>query len=92
MKDPYKIILYPLRTEKGSVLQTENKYLFAVDTLSNRIEVKQAVEEIYKVSVVNVNTMNILGKRRRVRRAEGKRPDWKKAIVTLKEGETIELK
>ena len=92
MKDPYKIILYPLRTEKGSVLQTENKYLFAVDTLSNRIEIRRAVEEIYKVSVVNVNTMNVLGKRRRVRKAEGKRPDWKKAIVTLKEGEAIELK
>lgn len=92
MKDPYKVILYPLRTEKGSVLQTENKYLFAVDTRANRIEIRRAVEEIYKVSVGKVNTMNILGKRRRVRRAEGKRPDWKKAIVTLKEGETIELK
>lgn len=92
MKDPYTVILYPLRTEKGTVLQAENKHLFAVNPKANKIDIRWAVEQIYKVSVVSVNTMNILGKRRRVRIIEGKRPDWKKAVVTLKEGEVIEVK
>lgn len=92
MKDPYKVILNPLRTEKGTALQVDGKYLFAVNPRANKVAIKRAVEEIYKVSVVGVNTMNILGKRRRVRLVEGKRPDWKKAVVTLKEGEVIEMK
>lgn len=92
MKDPYKVILYPLRTEKGTALQAENKYLFAVTPQANKIDIRRAVEEIYKVSVAGVNTINVLGKRRRVRLVEGRRPDWKKAVVTLKEGEVIEVK
>lgn len=93
MKDPYSIIKNPLRTEKGTNIQAkENKYVFTVDCKANKVEIKHAVEEIYKVKVGKVNTINVLGKWRKVRQVEGKRPDWKKAIVTLKKGETIEIK
>lgn len=93
MQDPYSIILNPLRTEKGTNIQAkENKYIFKVDPRANKVEIRQAVEAIYKVKVEKVNTINILGKWRRVRLVEGKRPDWKKAVVTLKEGEVIEIK
>lgn len=93
MKNPYSIILHPLRTEKGSKLQEkENKYTFVVNRYANKVEIKKAVEEIYKVKVDRVNTMNMLGKWRRVRLVEGKRPDWKRAVVQLKKGETIEVK
>ena len=89
----YNVIISPLQTEKSTSIQAkENKYLFVVSRDANKIQVKKAVEEIYKVSVKSVNTQNILGKMRRVRREEGKRPDWKKAIVTLKKGEVIDLK
>lgn len=92
MKDPYSVIQYPLRTEKGVALQSKgNKYLFRVDRQANKLDVKKAVESIYKVKVAEVNMMNVLGKTRRVRLAAGKRPDWKKAIVTLQKGETIEI-
>lgn len=93
MKGPYSIILNPLRTEKGTNIQAkENKYVFVVDCHANKVQIKRAVEEIYKVKVNKVNTINILGKWRRVRLVEGKRPDWKKAVVTLKKGEVIEIK
>lgn len=93
MQDPYSIILNPLRTEKGTNIQAkENKYIFKVDPRANKVEIRQAVEAIYKVKVEKVNTINILGKWRRVRLVEGKRPDWKKAVVTLKGGEAIEIK
>ncbi len=93
MKDPYSIIQNPMRTEKGTNIHAkENKYIFKVDCNANKVEVKRAIEEIYKVKVEKVNTINMLGKWRRVRTVEGKRPDWKKAIVTLKKGETIESK
>lgn len=93
MKDPYSIIMHPFRTEKGTNIQEkENKYTFVVNGIANKVEIKKAVEEIYKVKVSKVNTVNVLGKWRRVRVVEGKRPDWKKAIVTLKKGEVIEVK
>lgn len=91
MKDPYSIIKYPLITEKGTQLGPQNKYLFSVDIKANKPEIKKAIEEIYKVKVIGVNTMIVGGKKRKVRFQEGKRPDWKKAIVTLAEGERIEL-
>ena len=82
-----------MRTEKNTAAQVkENKYVFKVSTGANKVEIKRAVEEIYKVKVDKVNTVNILGKRRKVRVAEGKRPDWKKAIVKLAQGDTIEVK
>ena len=91
MKDPYSIVKYPVITEKGTQLGPQNKYLFSVDIKANKPEIKKAIEEIYKVKVIGVNTMKVRGKKRRVRFQEGKTPDWKKAIVTLAEGQRIEL-
>ena len=81
MKTPYSIIISFFRTEKGTNLLPFNKYLFWVAKSSNKIEIKNAVEEIYKVKVVKVNTVTAKGKKRRVRFVEGKTPDWKKAVV-----------
>ena len=79
-----------MRTEKGSTIQPFNKYLFKVSTDANKIEIKRSIEDIYKVKVESVNTMVIRGKLRRVRYAVGKTSDWKKAVVTLKEGDKID--
>ena len=90
MKSAYEIVKAMLRTEKGSlVLLPHNKYVFLVDTRANKIEIKKAVEEIYKVKVADVNTLMIRGKKRRLRFKEGMTPDRKKAVVTLKEGQKI---
>jgi large subunit ribosomal protein L23 len=91
MKNSHDVVKGLLRTEKGSVLHTEGKYLFWVDSAANKIEIKRSVEDIYKVKVASVNTMVMRGKLRRVRYAEGKTPDWKKAVVTLKEGNKIDV-
>ena len=80
-----------LRTEKGSMMMPLNKYLFWVGTAANKIEVRLAVEEIYKVKVAAVNTSMVRGKMKRVRYKAGKQSDWKKAIVTLKEGSKIDV-
>jgi large subunit ribosomal protein L23 len=86
------IIRFPLVTEKGSVyLQPLNKYQYAVLPAATAPEIKKAVEKTYKVKVVSVNVLNFKGKKRRYRMREGKKPDWKKAIVTLKQGERIEF-
>ena len=80
-------------TEKGT-LQSErhNQYTVVADRRANAIEIKKAVEDLFKVKVLRVNTMNVLGKQRRQStKAAGKTSDWKKAIITLKEGEKIEL-
>ncbi|MDH5752195.1 MAG: 50S ribosomal protein L23 [Deltaproteobacteria bacterium] len=86
-----KVLKAPRLTEK-TVLQKEltNQVTFLVDKAANKIEIKRAVETMFKVSVVNVNTVNTLGKVKRMGRYIGKRPDWKKAIVTLKPGDKIE--
>ena len=79
-------------TEKGTLLkEKENKVLFKVATEANKIEIKKAVEETFKVKVDNVATINCRGKIKRMGRHEGKRPDWKKAIITLKEGEKLDV-
>jgi large subunit ribosomal protein L23 len=80
-------------TEKGA-RQSEklNQYTVVADRRANKIEIRQAVEELFKVKVVRVNTMNIIGKaRRQSSPARGSAPDWKKAVVTLKEGDKINL-
>jgi len=89
MKDPYKTVQTILVTEKGTELSDElGQYFFKVDRDANKIEIRQAVEQIFDVKVSGVNTMNCTGKRKRLRSAKfGKRPDWKKAVVTLSEGE-----
>lgn len=79
-------------TEKGTLLAGQNKYLFKVDPSANKLEIKQAVEDFFKVTVVKVNTMNYDGKKTRQRTIRyGKKPDWKRAVVTLKEGDKIDL-
>ena len=89
MKDPHDIVKGMIRTEKGANLMPLNKYLFWVAKDSNKIEIKKAVEDIYKIKVDGVNTITMRGKSKRVRYAIGKTPDWKKAVVTLKEGNKI---
>jgi large subunit ribosomal protein L23 len=92
MEDAYKIIRRPLITEK-STLQKElhNQLAFEVDRRANKIEIKKAVEQIFKVQVKDVRTMHYQGKRKRLGRMEGRRSHWKKAIVTLQPGEKIDF-
>ncbi|HWP45944.1 MAG TPA: 50S ribosomal protein L23 [Candidatus Limnocylindrales bacterium] len=91
-KDVYSIIKRPLFSEKNSRLKAKyNKYVFEVDRNANKIEIKKALEEIFAVKVLKVNTINVLGKVRRRGRTSGKRPDWKKAIATLREGDKIPI-
>ncbi|MFH0732084.1 MAG: 50S ribosomal protein L23 [Candidatus Omnitrophota bacterium] len=91
VKSSYDIIKSLLQTEKGAHLMKQNKYLFLVDKMANKIQIKKAVEEIFKVKVVSVNVINMKGKPRRVRYKLGWASDWKKAVVTLKEGSAIEV-
>ncbi|MBQ4479598.1 MAG: 50S ribosomal protein L23 [Victivallales bacterium] len=91
--NPYSVVYTVLITERGTTMTEKyNKYLFKVNPKSNKYQIKMAIEQIFEdVKVADVNTMNMLGKSKRMRSAKmGKRPDWKKAIVTLKEGK-IEL-
>lgn len=85
------IIIRPVITEKSMNLLAENKYTFIVDKRANKVEIRQAIEEIFKVKVDKVWTMNIRGKKRRMGRNEGYKPDRKKAIVLLKPGHKIPL-
>lgn len=87
----YDIIKTLVRTEKGTMIEPQRKYLFHVDRRANKIEVKKAVEEIYKVKVQSVNTSIVRAKQKRVRQELGKTTPWKKAVVTLKEGHKIEV-
>ena len=93
MKNPHSIIKKMLLTEKGTRLtEKENKYLFRVDGTANKIEIKQAVEKLFGVKVDKVNTMNRPGKNKRLRTMTyGKTSEWKRAVVTLKPGQKIEL-
>ncbi len=92
MKDTYSVLKKPLITEKGNLMKDElNQITFEVDRKANKIEIKEAVEKIFKVHVVKVHTINLRGKRKRLGRSQGKKPNWKKAIVTLKEGDNIDL-
>ena len=91
-RDVYTIVKQPIVTEK-STLATErgNAYTFLVDMRANKIEIKQAIEKIFKVKVDKVRTQVRKGKPRRVRFKVGYQPDWKRAVVTLKEGQKIEM-
>jgi len=93
MKSPYKIIKSLILSEKGSrETEKHNCYLFRVDQAANKIEIKKAVETIYKAHVVKVNTMKCRGKMKRERSMKyGRTPSYKKACVTLKAGEKIEI-
>ena len=89
-KNPRDVILRPIVSEKSYNLIDEGKYTFEVDPRSNKTEIKQAVESIFKVKVSSVNTMNRVGKERKTRFGLGKRKDTKRAIVPLKSG-TIDI-
>lgn len=91
MKLARDIIIKPVVTEKSVDLMAENKYCFKVASHANKIDVKRAIEEIFKVRVINVHTMNVKGKKKRVGRHLGMTSGYKKAIVTLAEGDTIEI-
>jgi len=91
MKTHYDIVQTLVRTEKGSSLEPQRQYLFKVAPKSNKIEIKDAVEDIYNVKVESVNTMVVPAKRKRVRQEMGHTTPWKKAIVTLKEGHKIDI-
>ena len=90
MFDPYQIIKGPLVTEKSTALRgEENKYTFYVSPRANKDEIRRAVEQIFRAKVIKVNTFNLKGKKKRLGIHEGYRPRRKKAVVTLKPGETI---
>jgi large subunit ribosomal protein L23 len=89
--NPHQIIIRPLITEKNTNLMALNKYSFEVDRNASKPQIKQAIEQLFDVKVVAVNTMNRRGKLRRRGREFGYMKDWKKAIVTLAEGNRIEL-
>ena len=92
MKDPHDILQAPLITEKGSLLtENANQVLFRVKLNANKIEVKQAVEMLFKVKVLKVRMGRYLGKVRRLGRSQGRLPQWKKAYVKLKEGDKIDF-
>ena len=85
------IIIKPVVTEKSIGLMENNKYVFKVALSANKIEIKKAVEEIFKVKVVDVNTVRVKGKEKRMGRSVGRTSDYKKAIVQLAEGDSIEI-
>ncbi len=91
MMDPHRIIRRALVTEKGTALREQNKYVFEVDRQANKIEIKRAIEALFGVTVTAVHALNVFGKTKRVGRFQGRTSDWKKAIATLKEGQTIEF-
>lgn len=91
MLTSYDIIHTLVRTEKGLVLESQGQYVFEVARKSNKIEITKAVEEIYNVKVDSVNVMTVPGKRKRVRKDFGHTASWKKAIVTLKDGHSINV-
>jgi large subunit ribosomal protein L23 len=91
MTEPTRVILSQVVTEKAERLKAEqSRYTFKVAPTANKIEVRDAVQQLFKVHVREVRVMNYLGKLRRMGRFSGRRPDWKKAVVTLKQGERIE--
>ena len=87
----YDVLVRPLITEKGTLLAEQNKYAFEVAKGANKLQNKQAVETAFSVTVLKVNTMVMPGKTRRVGRSTGMTSEWKKAVVTLAEGDRIEF-
>ena len=88
MKEAQKIVRRPLVTEKSTQQkETANQYAFEVDRRANKVEIQSAVEQLFKVKVVGIRTSNVMGKMKRLGRRYGKRPDWKKAMITLKQGD-----
>lgn len=91
-RDVYTIVKRPIVTEKSTLAtERQNAYTFLVEMHANKIEIKQAIEKIFKVKVDKVRTQVRKGKKQRVRFRYDKGPDWKRAVVTLKEGQKIEM-
>lgn len=90
-KDPREIILRPIVSEKSYDMIEQNRYTFEVAKTASKPEIADAIAEIFKVTVTSVNTMNVTGKPRRLRYNKGVTRTWKKAIVTLKDGDSIEF-
>jgi large subunit ribosomal protein L23 len=92
MEQLHNIIRRPLITEKSTrQRETQNQYLFEVDRRANKIEIKRAVEQLFKVKVIRVNVSQVHGKVKRLGRNVGRRPDWKKAMVLLEKGNRIDF-
>lgn len=92
MSAAFEVLVAPLITEKGTLVnETSNQVVFRVRRDANKDEIRRAVESFFKVKVEKVHTVNLLGKHRRTAKGAGKRPDWKKAYVTLAEGQTIDF-
>ena len=92
MRDLRALVRRPRITEKGTILKEKsNQLIFEVDRSANKVEIGLAIEKIFNVKVLNVRTVNCLGKNRRLGRIVGRRSDWKKAYVTLAAGQTVEF-
>ena len=92
MKPVNKVIKQAVVSEKGTLLRDdENRYVFKVTPEANKIEIKKVIETAFNVKVLDVRTINVKGKKKRLGRFEGRRSSWKKAIVRLKEGDSIDI-
>jgi large subunit ribosomal protein L23 len=91
VKSPRDVIIRPVVSEKSYAGLEQNRYTFLVDRDSNKTEIKEAIQSIWNVRVVKVSTLNTKGKTKRFRYTQGKRPDEKRAVVTLAEGDSIEI-
>ena len=89
--DAHNVIIRPIVSERSFSLMEENKYTFEVARDANKYQIKDAVEELFSVKVVNVNTINVKPKKKRVRYVAGYTRQWKKAVVTVAEGDSIEI-
>jgi len=88
---PYQVVKRPLITEKATIMKERNKYAFEVTKAANKQQIKEAVEAAFKVNVVKVTVMSVPGKMRRIGRRQALTPVWKKAVVTLEQGQKIEF-
>ncbi len=91
MKEPHQVVKRPMITEKSTRQKEANQIAFMVDLKANKVEIRHAVEKLFKVKVLDVRTMHMLGKKKRMGRFMGVKSDWKKALVTLREGDRIEF-
>jgi len=91
MREPHQIVRRPVVTEKGTALKEQNKYLFEVDRRATKVQIRQAVESLFHVKVAAIHTVAMRGREKRLGRFVGRTSDWKKAIVTLREGHSIEF-
>lgn len=89
--DVHEVLRRPIITEKDTALKEFNKYTFEVARQANKTQIKEAVEKLFNVTVTGVNTMTVRGKMRRVGKSRGMSPDWKKAVVTLQDGQRIDF-